>query len=60
MEWKRAARVERVFCVGDPRELGNEKREGADSKFSPRHLPLRNDPRCRQRTPIRMFPRCCF
>lgn len=34
MEWKRAARVERVFCVGDPRELGNEKREGADSKFS--------------------------
>ena len=26
MEWKRATRVERVFCVGDPRELGNEKR----------------------------------
>lgn len=25
---KRAARVERAFCVGDPRELGNEKRRG--------------------------------
>ena len=28
VEWKRAARVERAFCVGDPRELGNEKRRG--------------------------------
>lgn len=28
MEWKRAARVERVSCVGDPRELRNEKRRG--------------------------------